>query len=87
METSKRRAVRSKGLTRRAMIGAVPLTLMAPALMAQAAGIRLRKLNCFEMRVTDVDASVRFYQGLFGIFVNVIRIGLFLKINITPYAV
>jgi len=66
MQTGDRRATRYGGLTRRALIGAVPLTMMAPAVVAQAAGIRLRKLNCFEMRVTDVDASVRFYQGLFG---------------------
>lgn len=41
-------------------------TLLAPRAFAQAASIRLRKLNCFEIRVADVERSVTFYQRLFG---------------------
>jgi catechol 2,3-dioxygenase-like lactoylglutathione lyase family enzyme len=39
---------------------------MAPWACAQAAAIKLLKLNHFEIRVSDVAASVRFYQDLFG---------------------
>ena len=39
---------------------------MTPRAFAQPTGIRLRKLNCFEIRVRDVADSVAFYQGLFG---------------------
>lgn len=40
--------------------------VLTPAALAQAAGIRLLKLNCFEIRVADVEASLDFYQALFG---------------------
>jgi catechol 2,3-dioxygenase-like lactoylglutathione lyase family enzyme len=53
-------------LSRRAFTAALPALTLAPALRAQSSGIRLQKLNCFEIRVADVDASVGFYQGLFG---------------------
>lgn len=39
----------------------------APSTPVSSTGLTLRKLNCFEIRVSDVDASVRFYQGLFGL--------------------
>lgn len=54
------------GLTRRAFGAMVPGVLLAPAALAQASGIRLLRLNCFGIRATDPDASIRFYQGLFG---------------------
>jgi catechol 2,3-dioxygenase-like lactoylglutathione lyase family enzyme len=34
--------------------------------LPQTATLAVRRLNCFEISVTDVDRSVRFYQGLFG---------------------
>lgn len=40
--------------------------LLAPRAFAQASGIRLLKLNCFEICVADLDRSLDFYQGLFG---------------------
>ena len=39
---------------------------MPGAAWAQASGIRLLKLNSFEIRVPDPAASVQFYQRLFG---------------------
>jgi catechol 2,3-dioxygenase-like lactoylglutathione lyase family enzyme len=53
-------------LTRRAFTGLLPASLLAPAAFAQASGIRLLKLSNFEIRVSDPEASLRFYQGLFG---------------------
>jgi catechol 2,3-dioxygenase-like lactoylglutathione lyase family enzyme len=53
-------------LSRRAFAAMLPGLALAPSVFAQAAGIRLLKLNCFEIRVSDPDASLRFYQGLFG---------------------
>jgi len=41
------------------------LAVVGPAL-AQSGGIRLLRLNCFELRVSDPAASQDFYQGLFG---------------------
>jgi catechol 2,3-dioxygenase-like lactoylglutathione lyase family enzyme len=40
--------------------------MAAPRAFAQKTDIRLRKLNCFEIAVTDVDESIGFYQDLFG---------------------
>src|SRR5690606_15391774 len=54
------------GMSRRMFTAALPALLLAPRVHGQPSGIRLRKLNSFEIRVSDVDASVRFYQGLFG---------------------
>jgi catechol 2,3-dioxygenase-like lactoylglutathione lyase family enzyme len=53
-------------LSRRLFTASVAALAIAPNVFAQASGIRLRKLHCFEIRVADVDRSVRFYQGLFG---------------------
>jgi len=53
-------------LTRRQFAAALPATLVAAAAYPQAADIRLRKLNCFEIRVSDPEASADFYQQLFG---------------------
>ena len=57
-------------LSRRLFTASVAALAIAPKGFAQAAAskaaIKLRKLHCFEIRVTDVDRSVRFYQGLFG---------------------
>lgn len=53
--------------TRRSILQAAPMLAFAPRLLAQSApGIRVRKLNSFEIRVSDVDRSRAFYQDLFG---------------------
>jgi catechol 2,3-dioxygenase-like lactoylglutathione lyase family enzyme len=44
----------------------MPALLIGGQALAQASGIRLLRLNCFEIRVTDPAASLEFYQGLFG---------------------
>jgi len=52
---------------RRALLGAVPALMLSRFAQAQGtSGIRLRKLHNFEIRVSDVDKSVRFYQDMFG---------------------
>ncbi len=53
-------------LSRRAFAASVAALAAVPRAFAQAAPIRLRKLHCFEIRVSDVDRALRFYQGLFG---------------------
>lgn len=53
--------------TRRSVLaGMSAAALAAPRAFAQTSSLRLRKLNCFEIRVSDVDRTVAFYQGLFG---------------------
>lgn len=54
-------------VSRRTLLGALPLLGLAPSLLAQGTPpIRLLKINCFELRVTDVERTVSFYQDLFG---------------------
>jgi catechol 2,3-dioxygenase-like lactoylglutathione lyase family enzyme len=50
------------------MLLALPALVMAPRAIAQSAepAIRLRKLNSFSLNVSNVQRSVDFYQGLFG---------------------
>jgi catechol 2,3-dioxygenase-like lactoylglutathione lyase family enzyme len=43
-----------------------PALALAPRAFAQTSSLVLRKLHCFEMSVTDIAASVAFYQRLFG---------------------
>jgi catechol 2,3-dioxygenase-like lactoylglutathione lyase family enzyme len=60
-------AARMPRMSRRAFTASLAaLAAVRPAFAAEPAAIRLRKLNCFEIRVSDVDRAVRFYQGLFG---------------------
>ena len=53
-------------LSRRGFTAGMSALMLAPRAFAQAAGIRLQKLHCCEIRVSDVARSVRFYQDLFG---------------------
>lgn len=58
-------------VSRRSLLAALPVLGLAPGLLAQSApAIRLRKINCFEVRVTDVERTVAFYQDLFGMAVQ-----------------
>jgi len=54
------------GISRRSFGALLGGSLLAPLACAQSSGIRLLKLNCFEIRVSDPAASLAFYQGLFG---------------------
>jgi len=54
------------GLSRRCFLGTVATAAMAPTAFPQSSSIRLRKLHCSEIRVSDVRRSKEFYQGLFG---------------------
>ncbi len=54
------------GVSRRVFTISIAALAMTPRAFAQARPIALRKLHCFEIRVTDVDRAVHFYQGLFG---------------------
>jgi catechol 2,3-dioxygenase-like lactoylglutathione lyase family enzyme len=53
-------------ISRRCFAASVAALAVAPRAFAQTPKLRLRKLNTFEIRVSDVDKAVRFYQGLFG---------------------
>jgi catechol 2,3-dioxygenase-like lactoylglutathione lyase family enzyme len=54
-------------MSRRLLLAALPLIGIAPKLLAQgASGLRIQKINCFEIRVSDVAKTVAFYQDLFG---------------------
>jgi catechol 2,3-dioxygenase-like lactoylglutathione lyase family enzyme len=53
-------------VSRRLFLASLAALAAAPRAFARVAGIRLHKLHCFEIRVSDVDRAVRFYQGLFG---------------------
>lgn len=53
-------------LSRRRFAASAAALAAAPRLFAQSSAISLRKLNCFEIRVSDLEASLRFYQDLFG---------------------
>ncbi|HEY5665137.1 MAG TPA: hypothetical protein VIV64_00335, partial [Gammaproteobacteria bacterium] len=53
-DASKRR------LSRRAFMSSLPVAMAAPAAFAQADGIRLERLNSFEIRVSDTAAALDF---------------------------
>lgn len=54
-------------VSRRALLAAVPLLAIGSTSFAQSApAIRLRKINCFELRSSDVERTVALYQDLFG---------------------
>jgi catechol 2,3-dioxygenase-like lactoylglutathione lyase family enzyme len=57
----------SASVSRRSLLAAIAALPFAPSAFAQAAGIRLQKLHCFEIRVADPDRSLAFYQTLFGL--------------------
>jgi catechol 2,3-dioxygenase-like lactoylglutathione lyase family enzyme len=53
-------------LSRRRLATSLAALVLAPYASAQTRTLRLRKLNCFELCVRDVPASVAFYQRVFG---------------------
>ena len=53
-------------ISRRLFAAGLAAVTVVPRAFAQSQAIKLRKLNCFEIRVSDVERSVSFYQGLFG---------------------
>jgi catechol 2,3-dioxygenase-like lactoylglutathione lyase family enzyme len=66
-------------IARRSLLGAIlpavlpgllPLGLASNAWAVGSLAVALRKLNCFEIRVSNVAASVAFYQNLFGMSVQ-----------------
>jgi catechol 2,3-dioxygenase-like lactoylglutathione lyase family enzyme len=61
------KSVTALPLSRRQLLAAMSAMGIAPAAFGQGApAIRLRKINCFEVRVADVARTVAFYQDLFG---------------------
>lgn len=58
---------KSLQLSRRTLLRSLPLIPLAPAALAQGAqSVAVRKIHCFDIRVSDVARSLRFYQDLFG---------------------
>lgn len=65
--SSSRKTHAPLALSRRTLLAAMPLLGMAGRSFAQnAPAIRLRKINCFELRSSDVERTVALYQELFG---------------------
>ncbi|MEY4642555.1 MAG: hypothetical protein RLZZ227_2549 [Pseudomonadota bacterium] len=65
--SSSRNSSSSLALSRRALLAALPVLGMASRVSAQdGPAIRLRKINCFEIRSSDVERTVALYQELFG---------------------
>jgi len=66
-------------MTRRTLLKAIPALMIAPRSMPQSptpaanSPIKLRKLQHFGLNVSDVQRSVDFYQGLFGMPVQARR--------------
>jgi catechol 2,3-dioxygenase-like lactoylglutathione lyase family enzyme len=57
-------------VSRRSLLASLSALPFADTLFAQGSGIRLLRLQCFEIRVTDPAASLEFYQSLFGMAVQ-----------------
>ncbi|MBL4820874.1 MAG: hypothetical protein JKY98_07790 [Gammaproteobacteria bacterium] len=55
-------------ISRRSLLKALPALLISPRLFAQPSipSVPALKLHSFGLRVTDIEQSLRFYQGLFG---------------------
>jgi catechol 2,3-dioxygenase-like lactoylglutathione lyase family enzyme len=53
-------------MSRRLFAASMVALALLPKTYSQTAAIRLRKLHCFEIRVSNVDRAVAFYQDLFG---------------------
>ncbi len=54
-------------ISRRALLAALPALAFTQSLLAASGpGLHIQKINTFEIRVSDVNRSVAFYQKLFG---------------------
>lgn len=54
-------------ISRRKLLQFLPLLPLAPSALAQASQtVAVSKIHCFDIRVSDVARSVRFYQDIFG---------------------
>jgi catechol 2,3-dioxygenase-like lactoylglutathione lyase family enzyme len=62
-------------ISRRSLLATMPSLVLAGSALGQSSGIRLLRLNSFEIRVSDPAASLDFYQGLFGMPVQARRGG------------
>lgn len=57
----------SQRLSRRRLLQSLPLLPLVPSALAQGPqAVAVRKIHCFDIRVSDVARSVAFYQDLFG---------------------
>lgn len=61
-------SIRRRELLKAAPVAGLGAMGLSPVLKAQmaASGIRLVKIHCFEIAVSDVERTVSFYQDLFG---------------------
>ena len=65
--------ISASALSRRSLFGMLASAVLPGCLFAQRAGISISKLHSCELRVRDVDASVQFYQALFGMPVQAVQ--------------
>src|SRR5262249_50349552 len=76
-----------KTITRRDLLRSLPVFAIAPRILSQAPKpvIPVKALNYFALEVSDVKRSVEFYQGLFGMPIQLRRDGgVFLRIGNGP---
>ena len=57
----------SGNISRRSVLASLPLLGLGSRLLAQqASALRIKKINCFEVRVADPARTTAFYQDMFG---------------------
>lgn len=62
---------KSTGISRRSLLASLPLLALVRQVHAQnAASLQIEKINCFEIAVSDIERTVKFYQDLFGMAVQ-----------------
>ncbi len=66
-KTIKTAQLHGRTLSRRSLLQSAALLPLAPVALAQeASSVAVTRIHSFDIRVTDVDRSLRFYQDLFG---------------------
>ena len=74
-------------LNRRQVLQSVPLLAMAPAALAQdRSPVAVRKIHSFDIKVSDLARSLKFYQDLFGAPIQSRRNGsVYLRVGDGPH--
>jgi catechol 2,3-dioxygenase-like lactoylglutathione lyase family enzyme len=68
MTTQNKNNITIPRLSRRTLLASIPALGLLPRVLSaqEAPAISVKKLNCFEIRVSDPFRTVQFYQNLFG---------------------